>query len=112
MLWFFINHAARSMGERRWAGLARRASDKVPLPCRPQSTVGNLGLGAAAGTLASTVCYPLDTVRRRMQMRGRTYAGQVDAFRTIWRTVRRRTSPASLGSARLGASLSLSLCLA
>ncbi|KAK9832837.1 hypothetical protein WJX81_005482 [Elliptochloris bilobata] len=52
----------------------------------PQSAAGNLGLGAAAGTLASTVCYPLDTIRRRMQMRGRTYAGQADAFRTIWRT--------------------------
>ena len=74
--------------------------------------MGNLGLGAAAGTLASTVCYPLDTVRRRMQMRGRTYAGQADAFRTIWRTVRRRLPRALLGRAGLGASLSSSLCLA
>jgi len=60
---------------------------------RPQSTPGNLAIGAAAGTLASSVCYPLDTVRRRMQMRGRTYAGQADAFRTIWRLARPRPGP-------------------
>jgi solute carrier family 25 phosphate transporter 23/24/25/41 len=53
---------------------------------RPQSAVANLALGGAAGTVAATVCYPLDTIRRRMQMKGRMYAGQADAFRTIWRT--------------------------
>jgi solute carrier family 25 phosphate transporter 23/24/25/41 len=43
-------------------------------------------VGATSGTLAATACYPLDTVRRRMQMRGHTYSGQLDALSTIWRT--------------------------
>jgi len=46
----------------------------------------NLLMGGAAGTFAATVCYPLDTVRRRMQMKGTMYTGQLDALRTIWRT--------------------------
>ena len=48
--------------------------------------MANLGLGGMAGTLAATVCYPLDTIRRRMQMRGQMYRHQADAFATIWRT--------------------------
>lgn len=43
-------------------------------------------MGGCSGTLAASVCYPLDTIRRRMQMKGRAYAGQVDAVRTIART--------------------------
>uniref|UniRef100_A0A7S3UGU9 Mitochondrial carrier protein n=1 Tax=Picocystis salinarum TaxID=88271 RepID=A0A7S3UGU9_9CHLO len=50
-----------------------------------QSPVTNIGIGAMAGTLASTVCYPLDTVRRRMQMPGQTYSGQADALVQIFR---------------------------
>ena len=34
-------------------------------------------MGGAAGTIAATVCYPLDTIRRRMQMKGTMYSGQV-----------------------------------
>jgi len=51
-----------------------------------QNAVANLGLGGAAGTLAATVCYPLDTIRRRMQMKGQVYRNQADAFVTIFRT--------------------------
>lgn len=41
-------------------------------------------MGGVSGTLAASVCYPLDTIRRRMQMKGQAYANQMDAFRTIW----------------------------
>ena len=37
---------------------------------KPQSALHTLLLGAAAGTVAATVCYPLDTIRRRQQMPG------------------------------------------
>ena len=50
-----------------------------------QNPVANLGLGGLAGTVAATVCYPLDTIRRRMQMRGQMYRNQADAFVTIWK---------------------------
>lgn len=44
---------------------------------KQQSPVANLLLGGVAGTVAATVCYPLDTIRRRMQMRGVMYTSQV-----------------------------------
>ncbi|KAG2445372.1 hypothetical protein HYH02_008837 [Chlamydomonas schloesseri] len=50
---------------------------------RPQSAVANLMVGGASGTIAASVCYPLDTIRRRMQMKGQAYKNQMDAFRTI-----------------------------
>ena len=31
------------------------------------------------------MCYPLDTIRRRMQMKGKTYNGMMDAFVTIFK---------------------------
>ena len=51
--------------------------------------MANMVMGAAAGTLASSICYPLDTIRRRMQMVGLTYSSQANAFATIWRQVGR-----------------------
>jgi solute carrier family 25 phosphate transporter 23/24/25/41 len=53
---------------------------------KPQSVLSNLALGGLAGTIAATVCYPLDTIRRRMQMKGQLYKNQADAFVTIWRS--------------------------
>ncbi|PSC70667.1 mitochondrial substrate carrier [Micractinium conductrix] len=53
---------------------------------RKQHPGANLLMGGAAGTVAATVCYPLDTIRRRMQMKGVMYSGQFNAFATIWRT--------------------------
>ena len=47
------------------------------------STANILLLGAASGLLAQSVCYPLDTVRRRQQMRGKHYDGMLDAFQRI-----------------------------
>lgn len=52
---------------------------------KEQHPVANLFLGGLAGTVAATVCFPLDTIRRRMQMKGQMYKGQMDAFATIWR---------------------------
>ena len=50
-----------------------------------QDPISNLVVGGASGTFSATICYPLDTVRRRMQMKGKTYNGMGDAFRTITR---------------------------
>jgi solute carrier family 25 (mitochondrial phosphate transporter), member 23/24/25/41 len=50
-----------------------------------QNPLVNLGIGGAAGTLAATTCYPLDTIRRRMQMKGQMYRNQADAFVTIFK---------------------------
>ena len=55
--------------------------------CGSTMAVHNLGLGAASGLLASSVCFPLDTVRRQMQMRACMYRGQADAMACIWRSV-------------------------
>lgn len=54
------------------------------LPRSPQNPAASLLVGAASGLLAATACYPLDTVRRRMQMAGRAYAGQRQALAAIW----------------------------
>jgi len=49
------------------------------------SSVNVLLLGAAAGLFAQTICYPLDTVRRRMQLKGKVYTSTANAFTTIWK---------------------------
>merc|ERR1719203_2448292 len=47
------------------------------------STVAILGLGACAGLFAQSICYPLDTVRRSMQMPNHNYNGVLDCFYKI-----------------------------
>ena len=37
-----------------------------------QDPMANLVIGGASGTFSATVCYPLDTIRRRMQMKGKS----------------------------------------
>ena len=54
-------------------------------------TMYQLSAGAIAGALAQTVAYPLDVVRRRMQLVGMArvvpqYSSTADALRAIWRT--------------------------
>jgi len=44
-----------------------------------------LVIGGASGLLAQSVCYPLDTVRRRMQLHGSHYSNMTHAFSTILR---------------------------
>jgi len=44
-----------------------------------------LSMGAVSGLFAQTCCYPLDLVRRRMQLSGHVYNGIIDALRTIVR---------------------------
>eukprot|EP01023_Acetabularia_acetabulum_P027144 TRINITY_DN256_c1_g1_i1.p1 TRINITY_DN256_c1_g1~~TRINITY_DN256_c1_g1_i1.p1 ORF type:complete len:312 (+),score=70.25 TRINITY_DN256_c1_g1_i1:164-1099(+) len=51
---------------------------------RPENALNNLLIGAGSGIFAATICYPLDTIRRRQQMKGQAYKGQIDAFVTIW----------------------------
>lgn len=43
----------------------------------------NMLFGAASGALAQSVCFPLDTVRRRMQVKGVAYPSVWLAFSTI-----------------------------
>ena len=52
-------------------------------PGATKSTVAVLGLGGTAGLTAQIFCFPLDTVRRRMQLKGNHYAGVINAFQSI-----------------------------
>jgi len=47
------------------------------------STPGILCLGAASALISQSICYPLDTVRRRMQIKGTPYKHGFDAFWNI-----------------------------
>jgi solute carrier family 25 phosphate transporter 23/24/25/41 len=54
-----------------------------PDPKTKKNSAVVLVLGGSAGIFAQTICYPLDTVRRRMQMKGKIYNSTPDAFITI-----------------------------
>jgi solute carrier family 25 phosphate transporter 23/24/25/41 len=61
-------------------------STVYPDPDAVRSPMMVLLLGACAGLVAQTCCYPLDTVRRRMQMKGKIYSSTPNAFATIFKT--------------------------
>ena len=63
------------------------AINPTSFPARKHSTLAHMVMGGGAGALASSICYPLDTIRRRMQMVGFSYHSQADAFATIWAQV-------------------------
>jgi solute carrier family 25 phosphate transporter 23/24/25/41 len=48
------------------------------------SVLTTLALGASAGIFAQSICYPLDTVRRNMQMQGNQYDGILDCWKKIY----------------------------
>jgi solute carrier family 25 phosphate transporter 23/24/25/41 len=58
-------------------------------PDRPVSTVRKLACGATAGAISQTITYPLDVLRRKMQVTGMKdkvdfqYKNSFDAIRTI-----------------------------
>lgn len=54
---------------------------KKSLPEKYQkSTQTSLVTGLISATVATLTCYPLDTVRRQMQMKGTPYKTVLDAF--------------------------------
>lgn len=61
------------------------------------STPGILCLGAMSALVSQTVCYPLDTIRRRMQIKGTPYKHGLDA---LWQIIRKE------GAAQLYAGIS------
>ena len=50
------------------------------------STPGILMMGAGAAVVSQSICYPLDTIRRRMQLEGMPYKHGLDA---LWQIIRR-----------------------
>ncbi|CAA0832839.1 Probable envelope ADP-ATP carrier protein-chloroplastic [Striga hermonthica] len=57
---------------------------KKSLPEKYQNrTQATLGTALVSATVATLICYPLDTVRRQMQMKGTPYVTVLDAFSGI-----------------------------
>ena len=54
----------------------------------PRAQIMNLLIGGSAGTIALSLTYPTDLVRRKMQLRGtdghENYENMFDCFRKIW----------------------------
>lgn len=59
--------------------------DTIKSAYQPTTSLGVGACGAGAAMVAQSICYPLDVVRRRMQLKGTTYSSTTDAFVTIVR---------------------------
>jgi solute carrier family 25 phosphate transporter 23/24/25/41 len=76
-----VNFATFDTLKTWWYGTKKCTKEEL----RERNPLVVLSLGAAAGIFAQTVCYPLDTVRRRMQLKGLIYPNTAMAFITIAR---------------------------
>ena len=79
-----INFATMDTLKKMYFGQEDRNMTKKQLQARSPFSI--LFLGACSGIIAQTCCYPLDTVRRRMQVAGKNYSSTANAFSTILRT--------------------------
>lgn len=76
-----INFATMDTLKKLYFGADDSKLSKKELKSRNPFSI--LFLGACSGIIAQTFCYPLDTVRRRMQLAGKNYASTANAFTTI-----------------------------
>jgi len=76
-----VNFAAFDSLKTWWYGSGKHTKDEL----KARNPLVVLSLGALSGIIAQTICYPLDTVRRRMQMKGKIYPNTPMAFVTIAR---------------------------
>lgn len=76
-----VNFATFDSLKSWWYGDAKCTKEEL----RGRNPLVVLSLGALSGIIAQTICYPLDTVRRRMQLKGKVYPNTIMAFVTIAR---------------------------
>jgi len=74
-----VNFATFDTLKTWWYGSGKVSKEDL----RSRNPLVVLSLGALSGIFAQTICYPLDTVRRRMQLKGKTYPNTIMAFVTI-----------------------------
>lgn len=97
-----LNYTAYGALRSRWADAAARRTPPGS-PRSPPSPLMSLACGAAAGLLSSTATFPLDLVRRRMQLAEGARAGSARAggatpprptYAAVVRDVLKRAGPA------------------
>ncbi len=77
---FFKGYGSTVVGLVPFIAVNFCAFDTLKSELQWTSTPGILGTGAIAALVSQSICYPLDTVRRRMQIRGTPYKNGMDAF--------------------------------
>jgi hypothetical protein len=104
-----INYAAYETLRSSWLATTELSSPTVPM---------SLACGSLAGLVSSTATFPLDLVRRRLQLRGQGGVGgagqQPATFRGMFRSVvqvRGRGNGSCCGGCLLSSCLSLYCCM-